>query len=58
MRYSTPFRTWCRDRWFEHRDEVLESTGCFVHYGSQEYFSKYKYWLKREYQYQKRLGLV
>ena len=45
------FRTWCHEKWFEHKDE-LESYGQPLPYSSSEYFAKYKYWLKREYRHQ------
>lgn len=48
------FRTWCREKWYEHLAE-LESYGQTVPYDSTEYFGKYKYWLKREFQYQSRM---
>lgn len=46
------FRNWCNDKWYEHRDE-LESYGESLPYTAQEYFAKYKYWLKREYKHQR-----
>ena len=42
------FRNWCQQKWFEHVDE-LESYRQPLPYTSQEYFAKYKFWLKREY---------
>lgn len=45
------FRMWCQAKWYEHKDE-LESYGQGLPYTAQEYFVKYKYWLKREYQHQ------
>jgi hypothetical protein len=46
------FRTWCREKWFEYRDE------CEVYMqqpvlDSNKYFNLYKYWLKREYKHQR-----
>lgn len=46
------FRIWCQEKWFEHKDELLLYQGS-VSYTSAEYFAKYKYWLKREYKFQK-----
>ena len=46
------FRVWCQDKWYEHKDE-LESYGQGLPYTAQEYFNKYKYWLKREYKHQR-----
>jgi len=47
------FRHWCNEKWFEHKDE-LESYGQPVRYPAKEYFSKYKFWLKREYRHQQK----
>lgn len=46
------FRSCCQEKWFEHKDE-LESYGQALPYTSSEYFARYKFWLKREYRYQK-----
>lgn len=43
------FRMWCQNKWYEHCDEVEQWTGQRVKYLSQEYFNKYKWWLKREF---------
>ena len=45
------FRRWCAEKWYEHKDE-LESYNQFLTYSAQEYFDRYKYWLKREYKHQ------
>lgn len=44
------FRQWCHEKWYEHCDEVEAWTGQRVNYLSREYFNKYKWWLKREFQ--------
>jgi|APGre2960657468_1045069.scaffolds.fasta_scaffold31154_1 hypothetical protein len=46
------FRSWVRNLWYENRDEhnFFNQQG----YSLEEYFNRYKYWLKREYQYQQR----
>lgn len=46
------FRHWCQEKWFEHVDEMISLTGSQPSYRPKEYFTKYKYWLKREYRYQ------
>lgn len=46
------FRQWCGEKWYQHKDE-LESYGQVLPYTSQEYFTKYKFWLKREFKYQR-----
>ena len=45
------FRMWCTEKWFEHKDE-LEAYNEKLEETSQQYFSRYKYWLKREYRHQ------
>lgn len=45
------FRSWCHEKWFEHKDE-LAAYGQALPHSAREYFAKYKYWLKREYQHQ------
>lgn len=47
------FRTWCQEKWYEHIDEMVSYTGRAPVYTSKEYFAKYKYWLKREFKYQR-----
>jgi hypothetical protein len=47
------FRHWLQEKWFEHCAE-LESYGQTVPYSSREYFTKYKFWLKREYRHQQK----
>jgi hypothetical protein len=48
------FRLWINSMWYDHIAE-LESFNLPVSYNSQEYFRRYKYWLKREYQYQRKI---
>ena len=54
MNKTSAFRLWCQEKWFEHCDEIESWTGNRVQYLSAEYFSKYKYWLKREFKLQQR----
>jgi hypothetical protein len=56
MKSTTPFRMWVQEIWFQNRAEHEE-------YGElplslQDYWDQYKYWLKREYQYQRRVKNV
>jgi hypothetical protein len=47
---DTAFRTWLRQLWMENcreRDEFNERP-----LSQQEYFNKFKYWLKREFRFQ------
>lgn len=46
---STRFRTWLREVWYEHCDEILSITGHNPDYFYADYFAKYKWWLKAEY---------
>lgn len=46
------FRLWLQERWYVHCLEIEEWTGRLPTYPMQEYFTKYKYWLKREYRHQ------
>jgi hypothetical protein len=46
------FRMWCQEKWFEHKDE-LDFYKQGSPYSAAEYFARYKYWLKREYKFQK-----
>lgn len=46
------FRRWCQEKWYEHIDEMIEMTGHQPAYTSQQYFNKYRWWLRREYKYQ------
>jgi hypothetical protein len=52
MKHTTSFRIWVNKIWFENKDEhsVFNQPG----YSLEEYFNRYKYWLKREYRYQQR----
>ena len=45
------FRLWLQEKWYEHCEELV-GYGQAITYTSQEYFNKYKYWLKREYRHQ------
>jgi hypothetical protein len=51
--YIKNFRSWLQEMWMQHKDE-LDSLGIRCEYDMVYYFSKYKYWLKREYKHQMR----
>jgi uncharacterized protein CbrC (UPF0167 family) len=53
MTKNTPFRQWLRKKWFEHCDEIEAFTGKPCEYHLQDYFLKYKWWLKTIYQREK-----
>jgi predicted solute-binding protein len=44
--------------WMQHKDEYMELNLVIPESDAQEYFRKYKYWLKREYKHQKTLENV
>jgi hypothetical protein len=46
------FRHWCTEKWYEYKDEVLSYGQKLELTNSEEYFRKYKFWLKREYKHQ------
>lgn len=46
------FRRWLQEMWFNHLDELMGLGQPLPKYTLQEYFAKYKYWLKREYRHQ------
>lgn len=47
------FRLWLQEKWFEHLDELMLMGQPMPTYDIREYFNKYKYWLKREYKFQR-----
>lgn len=50
---SMNFRTWLQEMWMQYKDERLAWEGVEPTGTQQEYFNKYKYWLKREYKHQR-----
>lgn len=52
------FRMWCQQMWYTHLDEFEGWFHRQPDYGSKDYFAKYKYWLKREYQHRKQQGTL
>jgi len=53
---NKPFRAWLAELWRENCDEH-DGWGQ-PRYTLAEYFGRYKWWLRREYQYQRRAGLL
>lgn len=47
----TPFRLWVQALWFENKEERLTIGEDPV--SIQQYWNTYKYWLKREFKYQR-----
>jgi len=48
------FRQWVQNIWFDHCEEVEAWEQKSPCYSTQEYFIRYKWWLKREYRHQTR----
>ena len=53
---NNDFRIWLQNLWYENCDEHRQCNE--LPYSMNEYFQKYKYWLKREYKYQQRKQLI
>lgn len=49
MKKTTSFRSWLESMWYDHQMEIEAYTGKIPEYPRQEYFRKYKWWLKREF---------
>lgn len=49
------FRAWCYEKWMEHCDEVESFGAPNPFQDSAEYFRMYKWWLKRQYIFEKSL---
>lgn len=49
---TSEFRNWVRNLWLENCEEHL--TFSETPYTMTEYWNRYKYWIKREYRYQRR----
>ena len=46
------FRQWLQRQWYEHCAEFEGWTNRQPEYTLQEYFARYKHWLRREYRHQ------
>ena len=46
------FRVWLQNLWYENCEEQRQCKE--LPYSMQEYFQKYRFWLKREYKFQQR----
>ena len=58
MKHTTPFKNWVRELWMQHKDEYSDLKLPIPEKDLEEYFRKYKYWLKREYKHVRGLGNV
>ena len=50
---KSSFRHWVQEMWYDHIDE-LDGYNRLPQYSSKDYFNKYKFWLKREFQHQQK----
>jgi len=50
------FRLWVQEMWYEHVEETRVWEGVETSATPHEYFTRYKWWLKREYQHQVKKG--
>jgi len=48
-----PFKFWVQELWMQHKDEYSDLKIPIPEKDISEYFRVYKYWLKREYKYQR-----
>lgn len=46
------FRYWVQEMWYEHVEETRAWEGVETSVTPKEYFVRYRWWLKREYQHQ------
>ena len=47
------FRMWLQAKWYEHIDELIELGMPPPAYNISQYFNRYRWWLRREYRYQR-----
>lgn len=50
----TPFQNFLRHTWNAHVDEIESWEHHVPNYSMQDYFRKYKWWLKREFRHQRK----
>jgi hypothetical protein len=56
--HMSNFRHWVQELWMQHKDEYVDLKLPIPEDSVDEYFQKYKYWLKREYRHQTKKSLV
>jgi len=49
MKNGSAFKTFCREKWFEHKDEIYQWTRQLVEYDEKYYFRKHRWLLKKLY---------
>lgn len=58
MKKTSPFRSWLNQIWFEHKTEFEMYNQKFPDYTQEEYFKKYRWWLKREFKHRTNKGII
>lgn len=58
MKKTTSFRSWVERMWYDHKIEVETYSKKFPEYSKDEYFKKYRWWLKKEYRTRIKKGLI
>ena len=53
---KSPFRAYCYEKWYEYKEEVREWEKRVVEGPPEEYFKKYKWFLKAKYKQENRDG--
>ena len=51
---SSSFRTWVREKWYEHKDEVFNWEHRQVDTTEKEYYNRYKWYLKALYKHEQK----
>lgn len=50
------FRQWLLEKWYDHCDEVYDFEGVRPNYTPGNYFSRYKWWLRRQYRHEQSIN--
>ena len=51
--FPSEFRSWCNEKWMEHKDELFQWENKFPEYDSTYYFRKHRWMLKKMFQEEK-----
>ena len=51
--FPSEFRSWCSEKWMEHKDELFQWENRFPEYDSTYYFRKHRWMLKKMFQEEK-----
>jgi len=58
MKDNSQFKRWLNHMWFDHKNEFEIYNQKFPDYTREDYFKKYKWWLKREFIHRQRKGVI